>query len=226
MVECLNSVGFIFDKVNTYIKKDSCSKYSKYYCQYCAWNNSKNCNSHSSNSFQNSGPIPGMISPCGNCTLNTQYKVCIFKLKKSYFVSSSLDISTSPDEAWEVFKKHIVLQRGGNFVISVTKCDNSVHSFYANMIKAKSCKCCDAVLLYFKYNIITLPTYYQQVAASQPIPGDIMVPPPNPYSVSCANSLSNITYNLKSCEYKNVRFYLSQNYVFNATLEPCGNCLV
>lgn len=214
MVDCLNAVGFVFDKVKTFIKKDKCGKYSQYYCQYCAQMNP--CSTQIN-------PIMGTMSPCGKCTSNSQYKICIFKLKKSHFVSSSLGISTGLDDAWTVFVNSIVYQRNGNFVISVTdSCSNS-NSFYANMIKAKKCHCCDSVLIYFKYNIITLPTYCQEIKMSQPVPPDVQVPPPSPYISACANLLSNITFDLKSCVYNNVRFFVSPNYVFNTELEPCAN---
>ena len=87
MVPCLNAVGFVFDKVKTYIKKDKSQKYIKYFCQECAWINKKNTGCGE--------PIAGMIMPCNKCTSNTQYKICIFKLKKEHFISSSLGIATT-----------------------------------------------------------------------------------------------------------------------------------
>lgn len=198
MVGCLNAVGFVFDKVQTFIKKDKLSKYNNNYCQIC-----KNMSS-------------GFIIPCNKCTNNTQYKICIFKLKKKHFVSSSLGIASDKNNAWNIFKSNIIYQKNGNFVISITdKCSKS-HSFYANMIKAKECPCCDSILLYFKYNIITyIPGESIQYVSA--LPPDVNIPNiyNNPYNVSCANLESNISFDLKSKEYQTVRFYNSQNYIFD-----------
>lgn len=197
MTGCLNAVGFVFDEVKTYIKKDKLCKYNNYYCQSCIRTQS------------------GIISPCNTCSNNSQYKICIFKVKKDHFVSSTLGIASDKQNAWEMFKSNIIYQKNGNFVISITDSCNKSHSFYANMIKAKKCHCCDSVLLYFKYNIITyIPGEQIQYVASPP--PDVVLPKSTeyPYIVECANTHSNITYNLKSGEYKSVRFFNSQNYSF------------
>ena len=210
MSECLNAVGFVFDSVKTYIKKDKNCKYTNYYCQNCAF--------QSESSAGCEKPVPGILSPCNSCNNNSQYKICIFKLKKEHFVSSSLGIATSNENAWELFKKSVIYQRNGNFVISVTSehTDKS-GSFYANMIKAKKCDCCEAVLLYFKYNIISI-----QAASNNPAPPDIQTNTYFPYNVVCANLGSNITYNLKSGHYKNIKFFYSPNYTFKTQLLPPG----
>jgi len=167
--------------------------------------------------------VLGTLSPCNKCTSNTQYKICIFKLKKEHFVSSTLAISTSTQDAWEEFKKNIIYQRNGNFVISVTKCDNTLHSFYANMIKAKKCGCCDAIILYFKYNIISLPPCPQ---LSNPVDyPDVSQPQQNPYNSVCANYESNITYNLKSGLYKSVKFFNSPSYNYSNYVANCLPCI-
>lgn len=208
MVECLNAVGFVFNQVKTYIKKDKNCKYSNAYCQNCEIN----CN-------PTIIQTPGILSPCNKCTLNSQYKICIFKLKKEHCISSSLEISTSKEDAWEEFKKNIIYQKNGNFVISITKCDNTLHSFYANMIKAKKCNCCDAVLVYFKYNIISLEPCSQ---LTNPINyPDETQPQTSPYNNVCANYESNITYDLKSGLYKSVRFYNSSSYNYGNYVANC-----
>lgn len=219
MTECLNVVGFVFNNVKTLIKKDNNCKYSNQYCQNCICNN-QNCGGD---------PIPtifktfGTISPCNQCTYNTQYKICIFKLKKNDLVSSSLEISTSKQDSWEEFKKNIIYQKNGNFVISITKCDNTLHSFYANMIKAKKCDCCDSVLLYFKYNIISLiPCSQLTNPSTSP---DVSKPVEYPYLNICANYESNITYNLCSGLYKSVRFFNSSNYNYNNYVANCYPCI-
>lgn len=210
MTECLNAVGFIFNSVKTYIKKDKSCKYVNSYCQNCTLNNMC-CGIMT---------VPGTLTPCNKCTSNTQYKICIFKLKKEHFVSSTLAISTSTQDAWEEFKKNIIYQRNGNFVISVTKCDNTLHSFYANMIKAKKCGCCDAIILYFKYNIISLPSCPQ---LTNPVDyPDVSQPQQNPYNTVCANYESNITYNLKSGLYKSVKFFNSPYYNYSNYIANCN----
>lgn len=211
MTECLNAVGFVFNSVKTYIKKDKSCKYTNYYCQYCAYGNKASCIE----------PKAGTLSPCSMCTNNSQYKICIFKLKKEHFVSSSLNISTCTDDAWQVFKKNIIYQRNGNFVISITKCDNVSHSFYANLIKAKCCDCCEAVILYFKYNIISLPSC-EQLTNPENLP-DVTTYQNFPYNVVCANYESNIIYCLKSGVYKTIRFFNSENYQFTNSLKLCNN---
>lgn len=219
MGECLNAVGFVFNNVKTYIKKDKNCKYSKAYCQNCICNN-QNC---SGNPVPTIAETHGMISPCNQCTSNSQYKICIFKLKKEHFVSSSLEISTSADNAWEEFKKNVIYQTNGNFVISITKCDGKLCSFYANMIKAKKCHCCDSILLYFKYNIISL-TPCSQLTSPSTYPDEIQ-PTQYPYNSVCANYESNITYNLCSGLYKSVRFFNSSNYNYSNYVANCFPCV-
>jgi len=196
MPECLNAVGFVFNSVKTYIKKDKNNKYVKCNCQECNYLNS--CNNVS--------------VVCSSCKNNSCYKICIFKLKKENFVSSSLDISTSLEDAWDTFKRNIIYQKNGNFVISVTK-NNKLHSFYANMIKAKKCKCCDSILLYFKYNVISDLTCYNQFNYNY---DNILY---DPYLVACANINSNIFYDLKSCEYQSIRFFNSSYYSYRPSLD-------
>lgn len=216
MNDCLNAVGFVFNNVKTYIKKDKYCKYANSYCQNCACNNKK-CGD-----ICNQIVVPGTLSPCNQCVNNSQYKICIFKLKKEYFISSGLAISTSIENSWDEFKKNIIYQKNGNFVISITKCDNTFHSFYANMIKAKKCNCCDSILLYFKYNIISLLPCTQM---SNPyVSPDETQQPPNQYNSVCANYESNITYNLKSGLYKSVRFFNSSNYTYENYVNNCLPC--
>lgn len=204
MTECLNAVGFVFDSVQTYIKKDKSCKYSKYYCQDCMYCGDGGC-----------------LKPCNKCTNNSQYKICIFKLKKENIVCSGLNISTSIDDAWKVFKENIIYQKNGNFVISLTDSSNKSHSFFANLIKAKPCDCCEAVLLYFKYNIISLLTPQEQQALvinNANTQQQTILYQNYPFLTLSANTESNITFNLKSDEYKTVRFFNSQYYTFTNSL--------
>ena len=69
---------------------DKLCKYNNYYCQSCIRTQS------------------GMISPCNTCSNNSQYKICIFKVKKDHFVSSTLGIASDKQNAWEIFKSNII----------------------------------------------------------------------------------------------------------------------
>jgi hypothetical protein len=206
----LDAVGFVFDNVKTNIKWDNSCKYSSNRCQMCPQTYPQ---------FN-----IGKIAPCNSCSNSTQYKVCIFKLKKEYFVSSSLGISTTFQDAWEQFVNSIIYQTNGNFVISVTKCDNSAHSFYANLLRVKKCSCCDAVILYFKYNIVSLTP---PALLTNPYTGPDYTSTPtfpiNTYKTIGANYESNITWNIKSGLYKTVRFFNSQNYDWGNELTLCGS---
>jgi hypothetical protein len=189
MTECINSTGFIFKSAKVLIKKDKKTKFNKHMCQECSYqkhHSKKNCN---------------------NCYDTNNYKVCVFKLTSNNFVSSCLSIISDNENHWENFKKNIIDQINGNFVISVTKKD-ILHSFYANLCKIKVCNSCDIVLLYFKYNIIPGLNCYQQFYC-QNNTNNFGINSP-----SCYNFLANITYDLKSYEYTNIKFYCSENYTF------------
>ena len=211
MNECLGSVGFVFNNVKTCIKKDKILKYQNIYCQECIFI----CGQ-------------GSLSPCNSCFNNSQYKICIFKLTKENFVTSSLGISSNREESWDIFKKNIIYQKNGNYVISITK-NKKLHSFYANLIKAKVCNCCESVLLYFKYNIISMLSCYDKFLyyRNQNLNNNMsnnnnlenrFIEEENLndslYVQVCASLYSNITYKLKSDTYDTVRFYYSQNYTY------------
>lgn len=212
MSECLNAVGFVFNNVKIYIKKDKLHKYSNAYCQNCISNYGTNFN-------HTVAQTTSIMSPCYKCYNNSQYKICIFKLKKEHFISSSLEISTTQEDSWKEFKKNIIYQTNGNFVISITNYNGKLHSFYANMFKSKKCECCDSVILYFKYNIITLiPCNQLTNPVNHP---DEIQSGNSPYNVVCANYESNITCNLCSGLYKSVRFFNSSNYNYSNNVINC-----
>jgi hypothetical protein len=192
-MECLESVGFVFNNVKTCIKRDKILKYQNVNCQECVYL----CEQ-------------GSLNPCNCCFNNTQYNICIFKLRKENFITSSLGISTDRNNSWEVFKQNILFQKNANYVITVSK-NGRLHSFYANMIKAKICNCCDNVLLYFKYNIISMLSCYDRFLNVQNNQNNQNN---NEYMEICANLYSNITYKLKSDTYDTIRFYYSKNYTY------------
>ena len=85
-----------------------------------------------------------------------RYKLAQFKLTRNDFLSSTLEITTSPEEAWNSFKSNIYTLINSDFMISVTKC-NRLSSFGANLVKVRKCPCCDDVIgLYFSFNIVPL----------------------------------------------------------------------
>lgn len=196
MSNCVNSSGFIFKSSKTYIKYDKKNRYSSSSCQECSYTNS-------------------VGSSCNSCRNPNKYQMCIFKLTKEDFVSSTLAISTTEEDAWNNFKKNIVFLKNGNFVISVTKC-NKLHSFYANLSKAKVCTCCDVVVLYFKYNILPSLTCYQPLmncmvsCANANACGSVN----GLNSEMCVNLFSNITYDLKCGTYTNLKFFYCNLYTY------------
>ncbi len=164
-------------------------------------------------------------------------KLASFKLEKQDFVSSTLGLSTSQDDAWNNFKENIINLINGIFVISVTKCD-VLHSFGAKLVRIKVCKCCDVVYLYFNYNIIPntfnsncsgcnnicipltpsseVPTtscypsnYWPNTNAPNKL-NDYNTPP-------CANVAGNFFYNLESTNYYDVKFYYNNTYCNNVS---------
>ncbi len=165
----------------------------------------------------------------GNCLVTS------FKLDKSDFVTSTLDISTSQEESWNNFKNNIINWVNGYFVISVTKCDK-LHSFGAKLMKIKVCECCDVVYLYFNFNIIpnsvndtcnnNNSVCFPLTSASN-VPSGSCFPPnywPNTNAIGktddfinppCANTVGNFFYNLESTYYYDVKFYYNEKYCTN-----------
>lgn len=193
MNNCVNTIGFIFNCAKVYIKNDKNKKYSKNSCQECGYKK-KHCN---------------------KCNNNENYQICIFKLKKDQLVSSTLGIVINENELWNDFKKNVVNLINGNFVISVTK-KSKLHSFYANLCKVKMCDCCDVINLYFKYNVISDLECYNYCNNDQfKIYPDNYWTDDNNYQQICANKKSNITYNLKTESYSNIKFYYNNLYTYN-----------
>jgi len=196
MAECINTIGFIFSKVNTIIKCDKKRKYCN--PNYCC-----------SNSY---------------CS-NNNYKICVFKLTKENFASSTLNISTHPNDAWTDFKNNVVSLLNAYFIISVTK-SNKLHSFNAKFIKYKKCDCCDAILLYFKYNIIPYNTSDSNCTKCITVTSDSNIPITSSYIENywpsseaydnnklCYNNMANFSYKyLKSSVYTDVKFFYNDKY--------------
>jgi hypothetical protein len=160
-----------------------------------------------------------------NYCVNNLYKICIFKLEKENFISSSLNICTSNDNAWEIFKNNVSTLLDAFFIISVTK-NTTAHSFNAKFIKCTKCECCDAILIYFKFNIIPFNFNVTSCSTCIPITCGSNVPVtssiiPNYWPSSdpqdnnkiSYNSMANFAYKcLKSTTYTNIRFFYNDKY--------------
>ncbi len=159
-------------------------------------------------------------------------KVTVFELKKEDFVMSALSVSTTQQDAWENFKAGLIDLVNGIFVISVTKCDK-LYSFGAKLIRAKVCKCCDIVHLYFNYNIVPNTTNSNcsgctdiciPLTPSSPVPTTGCLPQnywPNSnaynkmsdYKTSpSANVVGNFFFNVETTNYYDVKFYYNNKY--------------
>jgi hypothetical protein len=162
-------------------------------------------------------------------------KIVVMELKKEDFVSSTLNISTSQQDAWDNFKVGLTNLINGLFVISVTKCDR-LFSFGAKLIRIKVCKCCDIVHLYFNYNIIPNTTNNNcsgctdiciPLTPSSAVPTTACLPQnywPNtnaPYKSTdyntppSANVVGNFFFNVESTNYYDVKFYYNNEYCPN-----------
>jgi len=182
MTECIDTIGFIFQKSRVQIK---CYKTDCY-----------------------------------------RYKLSVFKLSKSDFISSTLDISTNINDAWLSLKNNIINLINSDFIISVTKC-NKLHSFGAKLVKVKKFSCCDDISLYFNFNIVpsvsTTCNYTNSICI--PLTSDSNIPTvscypenywPDPesniYNSPCANIAGNFFYNLENGTYYDVKFYYSNTF--------------
>jgi len=207
MTDSINSLAFIFSKSKTIIK---CDKKRKYLDNCCS--NSNYC-------------------------INNLYKVCIFKLEEQYFISSTLNLCTKNENAWELFKCNVTNLLNAFFIISVKKC-TSYHSFNAKLIKCKKCDCCNAILLYFKFNIMPFGTTSTACSECIPITCDSNIPytssiipnywpstdPEDNHLVSY-NRMANYAYeDLKSYVYRDIKFYYNDKYAANLCFKPPSFC--
>jgi len=172
-----------------------------------------------------------------NFCVNNLYKICVFKLQKENFVSSTLNISTDNEDAWKNFKENIYTLINAFFIISVTKC-NFLHSFNAKFINYKKCDCCDAILLYFRFNIIPYNINMDTCTNCLPVVCDSNIPTtssiiPNYWPSSEYNDNNKISYNsmsnfaykdFKSTVYSDVKFFYNDKYANNLCFTKSTNC--
>jgi hypothetical protein len=135
------------------------------------------------------------------CNFTDKNRVSVFKLTKENFIASSIDISTSKHESWEILKDKITLLINKPFVISLSV-NGNYNSFYSKLINAKTCDCCEDLFLYFKFNFIA--------NLFNPIMNNCICDniSENKFSVT---SLANLTYHLEEGTYQNVKFYFNSN---------------
>jgi hypothetical protein len=140
-------------------------------------------------------------------------------LCKSHFVSSSLAVATSVDEAWASFKSYIPNYIYGHFNISLTL-DGILRSMFAQLIRIKLSPTCETVSLYFRYNFIPNPycRYETDFLVNGRLPSTMAVSnntndPGNLYPPPCIdnNSFAKLTNNTT---YYNVKFFCDIDYVF------------
>ena len=182
MTECIDTIGFIFQKSKVKIKSYKTGCY--------------------------------------------RYKLAVFKLTKLDFISSTLIIASSPEEAWNGFKTNIYSLINSDLMISVSKC-NKLNSFGAKLVKVKKCNCCDDLSLYFSFNIVPLtPSICNNInsiciplTANSTAPTTSCSPdnywPDTDYNSAnqtCANIAGNFFYNLECATYYNVKFFIQTDY--------------
>lgn len=167
---------------------------------------------------------------CKKCVKVSKKNVCVMHLAKNDFLSSTLSVSTSANDAWEQFKYYIPNYIYGNFIISLTR-KHVLRSMFAQLIKIKISPCTQIVSLYFKYNFI--PNSACTGTSNFLVYGDI----PNVSSVSNNTndalnpyinpSIDNNNYaKLCNTTYYNVKFYCDSNYVFTPNFSnlPIYSC--
>lgn len=155
-----------------------------------------------------------------SCDKCDKYKIsnniCMIRLKKSEFLSSSLDVSTSPQDAWNSFTKRITSLLYGHFVITLGR-NNKFYSIFAQLFKIKTYKD-DSFILYFKYNFIpnnvcTLEPQYLITTNCPKIStyNNNWIDPNAPIEPS----INVISFKpLHNCTYHNLKFYCDNSYVF------------
>ena len=150
---------------------------------------------------------------------------CIMSLSRDDFISSTLAVATTEEEAWNLFRVNIYNYINAQFIISLSDC-KSFNSVSAQLTKVKQNNC--VVRLYFMYNFIpnpnclivpsylvsgpNLPVLSCASTNTTDVNAPILVPIPNPGQLD-----------LCTRTYHNLRFYVSNEYVFLpnfSTLNP------
>lgn len=136
-----------------------------------------------------------------------------FKLSKCDFLSSSLAISTSKEDAWNEFVDNVGNYVSSQLVISLRGC-KMMHALGACLLNVTVSECRTIVKLYFKCNVI--PSYDQHcpktcIPVTTPIPviesngnhGHVFLP------------INDYQYQLQNGKYFDIKFYCDGNYENN-----------
>jgi hypothetical protein len=169
---------------------------------------------------------------CKKCVKYIKNKsMCIMHLCKSNFLSSSLAVATSAEDAWNQFKSYIPNYIYGHFIISLTL-GGILRSMFAQLIRIKMSSCCQIVSLYFRYNFIPNPycRYETDFLVNGTLPNVMGVSnnaldPTNPYTVNCIDN-NNFAKLCNNTTYSNVKFYCDEDYVYTPNFSnlPIYNC--
>jgi hypothetical protein len=169
---------------------------------------------------------------CKKCVKYFKNKsMCIIHLCKTNFVSSSLSVSTSADDAWKQFKEYMINYIYGHFIVSLSL-DGKIQSLFSQLVKIKMSPCCNMISLFLRYNFVPNPNCrYETDFLINSTPPNVSASPNNayyplnPYSNPCiqTNTFAKLCNNTT---YYNVQFYCDENYVFTPNFSnlPIYNC--
>lgn len=169
---------------------------------------------------------------CSKCIKNLKNKsMCIMHLCKSNFVSSSLAVATSLDDAWQQFKNYLPNYIYGHFNISLSL-NGKIQSMFAQLVRLKYSPCYQVVSLFFRYNFIPNPyCRYETDFLIGSVPPTVIgstnnaIDLNNPYNNTCIfnNTFAKLCNNTT---YYNVRFYCDEDYAFTPNFAnlPVYNC--
>lgn len=156
---------------------------------------------------------------CNKCTKLIKNKsMCVIHLCQKNFLSSSLSVATSVQDAWDQFKQYIPNYIYGHFYISVTM-NNILQCLFAQLFRVKFSKCCQKISLYFRYNFIPNPNctletdflVYGNVPSVKAVSNNT-IDPNNPYPNTCIQT--NTCGKLCNTTYFNLKFYCDIDYVY------------
>lgn len=199
--QCINQNGFNFSKVNVEVYNN----YKKKKFRKCK---------------------------CSKCVKYIKNKsMCIMHLCKSNFMSSSLAVATSAEDAWLQFKAYLHNYIYGHFTISLTL-NGILQSMFAQLVRLKMSPCCQVVSLFFRYNFIPNPycNYETDFLINSKIPTTSGVSNNatdlnNPYASACIQN-NNFARICNDTTYYNVKFFCDEDYVFTPNFSnlPIYNC--
>jgi hypothetical protein len=197
--QCINQNGFNFSKANVEVYNNY--KKKKY----------KKCR-------------------CKKCiTYFKDKNMCIIHLCKSNFVSSSLTVATSAEDAWRQFKEYLPNYIYGHFIISLSR--NSIYqSMFSQLVRIKISDCSEIISLYLRYNFVPNPyCKYETEFLIGSVPPTVRGVSNNVYNYNDPElvCIQNNNY-AKLCNhtYYNIKFYCDINYVYTPNFAnlPIYNC--